>query len=611
MAVALIRDDFNRAAQESQWGTATTGEPWTSEGPNPADHATTGSSGIHSVTSAGLSRRSSIGAETVDADVTVTVSTDKLAAGAPLTPAIMMRSADLQNLIMFQVRLTPTQTVQARIAARINAEEQSLAPVATIAGLTHTVGGKLRVRAQATGFGLRMRIWDPAEPQPTVWHVTTASDVWMTPGRVGLRSLIDTGSTVNGPVTFTYDDFSAQLGPAHVGQVLTPPRPVPPIHLLVTDRFLNVVGDPIYCWDTVDVTLRFNEVSSGQFTCPAHPWIREQLEPGNRIVVVRDGKIFMAGPWERRLIERSDDGENAGIGKLTVEFADDLSLVVSRNAYPDPTKAPEDQAVDYWEYSGNAEVVLQNLANVSAGPGARAERRIPRLVMAGPTGVGTSVSGKLRLDQLGDAMRSIALAGGGLGFRTRQVGTDIRFETYGPRDLTSSVRFGFGLGNLRYLAYEENAPSTTTAIVGGQGEGADRLLMTRTDTALESVWGRREVPVPRPGNDPPEELQQAGDEVLAREAATARLQSSAWDTEDQRYGEHYGLGDRVSVEVGPGEQVSDLVRLVHLQAWATAGELVSAMVGGQEASTDPKWIHQMREIGRRLARLERTSVPAA
>ncbi|GAA3750777.1 siphovirus ReqiPepy6 Gp37-like family protein [Micromonospora maritima] len=383
------------------------------------------------------------------------------------------------------------------------------------------------------------------------------------------------------------------------------------IQILVTDRNCEVVGDPIYCWETVDCTLRFNEVSSGQLTMPAHPWIREQLDPGNRIVVIRDGQIFMAGPWERKFIERSDDGENSGIGKLTIEFADDLALVVNRIAMPNPALTAEAQDRDYWEYNANVETVLQDLANVSAGPGARPERRIPQLIMGGATGVGTTVTGKLRLEQLGDAMRSIALAGGDIGFRTRQVGKSIVFETYGPRDLSGSVRFSFGLGNLRYLGYEESAPNATTAIVGGQGEGADRFITSRTAAATEAVWQRGEMYVARAGNDPPAELQAAADETLARETATVRLQSSAWDTEDQHYGEHYGLGDRVSVEVGPGQEVTDLVRLVHLQAWATAGELVSAMVGGQDATSDPQWINRMRLIEQRLARMERRAMPSS
>lgn len=384
------------------------------------------------------------------------------------------------------------------------------------------------------------------------------------------------------------------------------------IVLLVTDRNLNVVGDPIFCWETVDATLRFNEVSSGQFTCPAYDWIWEQLEPGNRIVLIRNRQVFLAGPWERRMREQSDDGDASGVGKLTVDFADDLSLIVSRNAYPEPGKSLETQAIDYWTYSGNAEVVLQNLVNQQAGPAAQTSRRIPALTVAGPTGAGSTVSGKLRLDQLGEGMRSVALAGGGIGFRTRQdmAAQQIWFETYGPRDLSGTVRFSFGLGNLRSLIYEESAPSATTAIVGGQGEGADRYLTSRTNTAAEAVWQRRETYVARPGSDPAEELYVDADEELARQAPTARLQSAAYDSEDQRFGEHYGLGDKVSVEVAPGQQVSDLVRLVHLQAWATAGELVSPMIGGQDATTDPQWIYQMRQITRRLSRLERRSLPS-
>lgn len=383
------------------------------------------------------------------------------------------------------------------------------------------------------------------------------------------------------------------------------------IYLLITDRNLNVVADPVECWDSVDCTLRHNEVSTGVFTAPAYDWIWDALQPLNRVVVIRNSDVFMAGPWEKRMREQSDDGENSGIGKMTVNFADDLALVVSRNAVPEPLKTIGTQAIDHWAYNDNVEVVLQSLADLNAGPSARAERRIPRLIMGGATGAGTTVTGKLRMDQLGDAMRSIALAGGGVGFRTRQDDANfIRYETYGPRDLSNDVRFSFGLGNLRYLAYEETAPTASTIYTGGQGEGADRLLYDRTDTALESVWGRREQYQPRPGSDPAADLYRDADEVIAREAATARLQSSAWDSEDQQFGKHYGLGDRVSVEVAPGQQVSDLVRNVHLQAWATAGELVSAMVGGQDANSDPQWVYQLRQMMRRLSVLERRALPS-
>lgn len=385
------------------------------------------------------------------------------------------------------------------------------------------------------------------------------------------------------------------------------------ITILVTNKNLDVVGDPIYNWDNLDCTQRFNAPGSGQFTCPGHSWIREQIEPGNRIVVIRDGDVFTAGPIEQAMYERSDDGENSGDGKYTVTFADDLARIAEMVTYPNPAQTPETQSVAAWTYSGNAELALRNLVNLNVGPGARAERRIPKLELGTLTGVGNNVTVSTRFEPILDPMRSAALAGGGLGFRTRQVDKKILFEVYAPQDKSGTVRFGFGLGNLRYLGYERTAPTGTTAIVGGQGDlavPAERAVLARTNTAGETLWGRRETLVSRPGSTAQAELQKDGDESLAEAGESARLQSSAFDSDDQRFGIHYGLGDKVSIQVWPGYEVSDLVRIAHLQAWATAGELVSVMVGTQEASRDPGWVRRLRQIDRRMGRLERNVIPA-
>lgn len=378
-----------------------------------------------------------------------------------------------------------------------------------------------------------------------------------------------------------------------------------PITILVTDRQCRVIGDPIFCWNTLDVSLRWNEVSSGQFTVPAYPWVREQFRPGNRVVVVRDGQVLIAGPYETCTRERSDDGANSGVGVLTVEFADDLASVVAQLEAPNPALTAEAQDRDYWEYSGNAEMVMRDLVNVNAGPGARAARRVPRLELGAVAGVGGAVSGKRRLAHLGEGLRQIAESGGGLGFRTRQDGDRILFEVYQSRDLSAQVRFSFGLGNIRYLSYSEQAPRSTTAWVGGEGEGADRFLIERIDTAAETAWGRREVHVPRAGSSPRAELDNDGDQQLRQDTQTARLQVSAYDSPHQKFGVHFGLGDRVSVEVDDGQVVTDVVRMVHLQAWASAGELVGVQVGTQEALSDPRWVGLMRQLDQRVSRIER------
>jgi hypothetical protein len=389
--------------------------------------------------------------------------------------------------------------------------------------------------------------------------------------------------------------------------------------ILVTDQTLQVIGDPISDWETLDVTIKFNEPSSGLFTAPAYDAIVEQLVPGCRVVVIRyldagdgngyTGSILVAGPVEQWTHERSDDGENSGVGQLTVHFADDLAKVVARDVYPDPTLTPAAQVTDSWAFTGNAETALQQLVNLNAGPGALLPRQIPQLALAATAGVGSTVTVATdRMQPMGDVMRQIADAGGGLGFRTRQSGTAILFEVFAPVDRSGTVRFAFGLGNLKYVAYEVTSPKSTTAIVGGQGEGADRALIERNNTDDEAAWGRYETLVSRPGTSV--SLADDGDQKLGEDAATVRVASNVADTDDQRYGLHYQIGDFAAVEYTAGVQVADRVVTVHIQAWPTSGEVVQATIGSQAAKTSPVWVQRLQDIEDRLGTVERVVVPA-
>lgn len=386
--------------------------------------------------------------------------------------------------------------------------------------------------------------------------------------------------------------------------------------LLLTDQNLNVLGDPIANWTNLDCTLRFNEPSSGMFTVPGGDWIREQLIPGARVVVNRytyDGQgsgIFISGPVEQWLEERSDNGENAGEGKITVNFADDLAPVVARLTYPNPAQTPETQTTDVWTYTGNAEAALRELVNKNAGPGALTARQVPTLALGTLASVGTSVTVTAqRMQPLGEVAREIARIGGGLGFRTEQVGSQILFVVYDPPDKSDEVRFSFAFGNLKYLAYEVTAPKATVVVAGGQGEGTDRNLYERINAGEVATWGRYEKLQSTAGTDATA-AQDEGDKALAENAATVRIPSNVADTDQARFGVHYGLGDLVAIENRPGNQLVDAIRSVHLQAWPTSGSIISATVGDQSAQTDLAWAIRIRELEERLGQLERIVVPA-
>lgn len=389
--------------------------------------------------------------------------------------------------------------------------------------------------------------------------------------------------------------------------------------ILLTDSDLNYVGDPITDWISLDITLKHNEPSAGLFTAPAYPWIKNEILPGRRVVVIRTlgpeydspPSVLISGPFEDDLHERADDGENAGDGMLTVHFADDFAKIAARQAYPNVTQTAAGQTVDRWQFSGNAEAALRELVNGNAGPGALPARQVSQLVLGAAAGVGTNVVvNAQRMEPLGDLMRQIAELGGNLGFRTRQVGRQILFEVYQPPDKTNEVKFGFGLGNLKYLAVQRKAPTATTAIVGGQGEGADRALTEWINNADEATWGRFEKLISRPGNNAMQELQDDGYRALADGASTVRLTSNVSDTPEQRFGHSYNVGDRVAVETGPGQYLTELISTVHLQVWNGAGEYVSPTVGSQADQSDPIWTQRLREIEDRLGRIERSVKPA-
>jgi hypothetical protein len=404
--------------------------------------------------------------------------------------------------------------------------------------------------------------------------------------------------------------------------------------ILVTDKDLNVLGDPLDGWSSLQVTLRWKEPGSGQIVVPAHSYVREQLVPGCRIVVLRQvlgqQHVLIAGPMEDKLRERADDGDKGGVGLYTISFADDMAWLAARLAYPNPALLPENQVTDFWTYTGNPEQGMLTLVETQAGPSALAARRVPKLVTAAFSGVAGSGTIKLgatsdvapreRLERLTDVLRRMATLGVGsgyhadsLGFRTRQTqvnGVDvILFEPVRARDLTGEVHFSFGRGNLKYYSYQDKAPTLTHPIVGGQGEGADRFVKEypTTDPA-QLAWGRWEGYVARPGTTPTAEMQDAATEALAETRQNGRLASNAADTIDCRFGVHYTCGDLVSIELDIGEWVIAPVQTVNLQAWPTAGEVVGTTIGDQSARYDSAWISKMRSIDRRLGDMERRAI---
>lgn len=385
------------------------------------------------------------------------------------------------------------------------------------------------------------------------------------------------------------------------------------ITLLVTDKNLNVVGDPIDDWSNLKVTRNDNAPDSGELTVTARPEVMSLLQPGNRLVVMRDGVIWTAGPmevpqdWQEGLSGPDGGSDEPPPGEVTVNFTSDLAVIVGRLTYPNPAQSASAQTVEHYvRTSVNAEILLRDLVNLNAGPGALPERRVPRLVLGAVAGVGTTTSLTTRFEPLGDVLRSVALSGGDLAFGTVQVGDQIEFRVWERRDLTSTARFSFDLNNLRHVHYKLSAPTVTAAIVGGSGEGTARTIVEVTDTDAESTWWRVEKWVDQGGvaDDANGELTRAGQEELASGAAPVELSTLTVDTEDLQAGRDFAVGDLVTIALPTGVEVAEYVRSDTLTATPDGGESVVSVIGTPDATTDRQLVQVVREMSRRLGRLE-------
>jgi hypothetical protein len=378
------------------------------------------------------------------------------------------------------------------------------------------------------------------------------------------------------------------------------------VYILITDENLQVVGDPISIIQAVEVDQKFNEPDSGSFKVPAYPEYMEVFVPGNRAVVIDDGEIFSAGPIEIPGGYEWDAGGEEEPGTITINFADDLASIAGRLTYPNPAQAATAQTSAYYESTANAEVVIRDLVDKNAGPGALTARRVPHLVLGALAGVGSTVVCKTRFEPVTDVSRTLASAGGGLGITVDQVGASLVFRVFAPQDKTRVARFSRGLGNLISVKYDVSKPSATTVLVGGDGEGDARTISERTDTGAEASWGRVEKWVAAQSQDQVSGgLDQTGDTALVEAGETIKLTTVTIDSGEARYGKDYNMGDLVTVEVYPGVEVEDVVREAKYTYTPEDGKQITILVGSQEATRDPEWLKITERLSSRLGNLER------
>ena len=208
----LASDAFERTVA-SGFGTADTGGPWTGLGTPGAVSVSGGAGRIALADPTGSGGGYLGGVSTTDADVTVTVATDKEGTGNGVYFWTLGRRVTGVGEYRARIRLRPSGVVSLQLS-RTDAAQAETAIVAeqTVSGLTYAPGRPLRLRMQVTGTSpttLKAKVWAAGATEPD-WQLTgtdTTSGL-QTAGSVGVRTYL-AGNATNAPVVVSVDDFQA------------------------------------------------------------------------------------------------------------------------------------------------------------------------------------------------------------------------------------------------------------------------------------------------------------------------------------------------------------------------------------------------------------------
>lgn len=279
---------------------------------------------------------------------------------------------------------------------------------------------------------------------------------------------------------------------------------------------------------------------------PSSSQFFDRIAPGWGVIARDDGVQF--GGDITKIHRRNDKGiptwELSGVG--------DLQVLADRLTYPNPAKRENEQDVSHYRDKGQAGLVLYKLIELNAGSRALPERRAlgmdTKFINAG-----SEVSVETRLKSLLETCQTLAAAGN-MVIEAYPQPKGYLIVVRPPTVRAKSVVFTQQGGEVLGWELTNSAPTATTVVVGGQGEGASRTLETRT---RPNTWGRRiEVFKDRRDTDEAADLEKAANEELDKGEAEQTIKLEFRETERLKFGVNFQIGDTVTAVLAPGLQAT-------------------------------------------------------
>lgn len=199
-----VSDAFGRSVSNG-WGSADSGQAWSTGGGTAADYAVGSGVGSHTIPTVNASRRTFIDFPYDDFDEYVSIAVSATATGNSISGGPTGRHYDSSNLYHARLEFTTTNTLILAIRRLLAGTETSL--VSTTLADTYAPGTFLRIRFQGYGSTLRAKAWTVGNLEPPEWHVSTTDTGVTSAAFLGMRSATLTGNTNVSPQV-QYDNFS-------------------------------------------------------------------------------------------------------------------------------------------------------------------------------------------------------------------------------------------------------------------------------------------------------------------------------------------------------------------------------------------------------------------
>jgi hypothetical protein len=197
-----LSDAFGRTVANG-WGSADSGQAWSTGGGTAADYAVGSGVGSHTLATVGASRRNFTEADFPDFDYQGDITTSATATGGSLFGGLTGRYFDSVNLYTARLEFTTGNALILSLRKIVGGTETQLATYSMPD--TYTPGTFVRVRFQITGARLRARAWLATDIQPD-WQISVTDGAISTSALIGTRS-ITSGANTNVNPQVRYDNL--------------------------------------------------------------------------------------------------------------------------------------------------------------------------------------------------------------------------------------------------------------------------------------------------------------------------------------------------------------------------------------------------------------------